>query len=62
MESFVSSDLEAITGTGVVGAGATLAFGSFLQEEARINKLKENINNLFIDFIFILFNGLLVSF
>jgi len=57
MESFVSSDLEAITGTGVVGAGATLAFGSFLQEEARINKLKENINNLFIDFIFILFNG-----
>jgi hypothetical protein len=43
-------------GVGVVGVGATMAFGSFLQEEDKINKLSEVINILLKDFRFILFN------
>ena len=57
MESFVRSALEATgVGVGVGVVGVTAAFGSFLQEEAKINKLNENINNLSNDFKFILFN------
>jgi hypothetical protein len=57
MESFVRSALEATgVGVGVGVVGVTEAFGSFLQEEAKINKLNENINNLSNDFKFILFN------
>ncbi|OYX92645.1 MAG: hypothetical protein B7Y76_12670, partial [Sphingobacteriia bacterium 35-40-5] len=58
----VRSDLEATTTGDVVGVGVTLALGSFLQEEASINKLREKINSLFIDLKFILFNIFLVSF
>jgi hypothetical protein len=43
-------------GVGVVGVGATMAFGSFLQEEDKINKLNEVINILLKDISFILFN------
>jgi hypothetical protein len=43
-------------GVGVVGVGATMAFGSFLQEEDKINILSEVINILLKDFRFILFN------
>jgi hypothetical protein len=57
MESFVRSALEATgVGVGVGVVGVTEVFRSFLQEEAKINKLNENINNLSNDFKFILFN------